>query len=413
MRITLKRSKNYEFAIFKILWLLIILPKSLQLVILLAMLFSIIYRTKKIIKTNPYIKLGLIIQAIAVANQILIKGFDASRIAASINTILIWLIALEFYSIAKSKKYSYEDYKELNRIIVFDLVIFCFVFFASLVYKNPKILHFLGREISLRRVDFMSGSTGTRFVGLMETPLGPSHLFLILIPLVIALRSINVNTHALVPIVFISFAAVISSNSRIGMLACAISFACFIVFLLNKKAVKRSYIVLTIITFILIAIFFAIANYNKIVNEFIQFFTSREGSNEARFQIYIESLKLVQNQTYLTPFIGIGIKYMYNDFIPLGSHSTYIGLLYKVGIVGTFFFAIGLIKIGKALYKNCKNSNFGIFIFIPFICYLIFLIFADIDAMDWEIVLLFTSWGILTSFRYNCQKGSRNKSVSL
>jgi len=120
---------------------------------------------------------------------------------------------------------------------------------------------------------------------------------------------------------------------------------------------------------------------------------SRAGSNNTRMQIYSESIVLTFTKS---PIWGLGIKKISESGYPLGSHSTYIGVFYKTGIIGTLIFTGVLISIIRILIKVHNKTTFqaeAIFLLMLLLEFAV----EDIDGADWVIVLLFAIIGIIAN----------------
>ena len=77
---------------------------------------------------------------------------------------------------------------------------------------------------------------------------------------------------------------------------------------------------------------------------------------------------------------------------PLGSHCTYLGILYKAGILGGISAAIGFATAIIMIIRKSLKSKDCFALLIVCLTALLMLFFAveDIDGADWLIVLAFT-----------------------
>ena len=108
--------------------------------------------------------------------------------------------------------------------------------------------------------------------------------------------------------------------------------------------------------------------------------TLRESSTATRTNIYMDSLSVMWNNS---PLLGCGIKVMRGNY-PLGSHSTWIGFLYKTGIIGTVFAVAGIGKIYCLMVKRSDRLfalYYGLLLFM--------LCVEDLDGADWILILFF------------------------
>ena len=392
--------KNKDFyMIYKYFWLIAILPKSLQFLVLFFMAAKVslkkIWSNKQICLHHAsfYFLLGIFIQIFAIINQIIIGNANFTRVLAAINTSLIWVFGIAFYEYYISFVFDSHQKKRLIKIIIINLYILFAIYIFSLMYKGTTI-SILGHSISLKRYDYFDKTRTYRFSGMLESQLSTAHLFLILMPIIII--AVGKNIHIFI-VAILTYIVVLAGHSRVGMIMATVDIIAFIwLLLLHRNFNKRNIYQLSFFALLFLIILF-ICNHQKFIEFFLRLYNSREGSNSARFIIYKESISKVLQES---PVFGIGIKYMisfsFND-IPYGSHSTYIGILYKSGILGCVFFMAGFYEIIKGIIKNCKIHKGFLFIIITVFSYFIFISLTDLDGCDWYPVFIFSSWGLLSN----------------
>lgn len=164
---------------------------------------------------------------------------------------------------------------------------------------------------------------------------------------------------------------------------------------INKKNYKK-----IIIYFIFIFIAITLISYfSGILDKLINI---RPNSNRDRTFVYIKALETFK----IYPVFGVGIRYFISESaIPVGSHSTYLGVLMRSGIVGFLGIVMYKISILIKILNNKKyifNSNFkkviwNISTFI-FIFMSIFMVFEDIDWPNIVAFLYFFNVAIIISF---------------
>jgi len=100
----------------------------------------------------------------------------------------------------------------------------------------------------------------------------------------------------------------------------------------------------------------------------------REGSLVARVDIYGPTLRGVSLAA--TPLLGAGTKDRVEGLVAsLGTHSTYLGLAYRGGVLAAVAFVVLLVALGARSFKRNASLAFG------FVCFLaLFSITDDIDA---------------------------------
>lgn len=404
--ILLARNSTYNnfFAvtwIFKYLWVLILLPKEVQFFCLL--IYSIVLFTKNKIINTFTIKMFicfLLVWIFAILYQFITEKIDLERILATFNTFGIWVISLVIYGIISNMKLSPDIFLKISKYMWINLFILFFIYLAYL-FLNIETISILGYKWYLRRMDYISSGVTTRFCGFMETVLGPSHFYCIAFPISIFYSRRKIGTILTISLGFLFYLPIFATHSRIGMVICLLVLIVSSIYLLLTSQRKYGMIIqqiiyLFLICVVIIALIFVLCNFDIVLSTITNFWSLRGGSNDARFNIYKNSLNKFITES---PFIGIGIKYMIGDF-PLGSHSTYIGILYKTGIIGSIFFIILFLSIFKNIYKNIKHTPHYVTLFSSFVLYCFFLIFADIDSCNWIIVIYFSFWGILQNISF-------------
>lgn len=124
---------------------------------------------------------------------------------------------------------------------------------------------------------------------------------------------------------------------------------------------------------------------------------SRAGSSELRFRVYELSIKSVLDQH---PLLGFGVKHREDNImvIPVGSHSTFISIFYKSGLLGFIallgfvahyvFQALRLIFATRTSAEN-RSLAASVVSFIPVLA------FEDIDALPLNAFIYFTMVGLV------------------
>ena len=387
----------------KYLWVLVLLPKTLQLPICLYFVIRARMACGAKLKFNHmalFLLFGSCVQAVAVLSQVLLGATDTARIYAAINTCCLWFIGVEIYALAVAEQWNDYEIRRFGKLLLFNFAVLSSLYLLSVV-TNIKTISLMGMNYNLVGADYIefafgSGDLSQRFRGFMGTALAPSHLFLISMPIcVVTYRKGLKRPLVCVCLCVITFVAIIETHSRSGVIFC---FICLVTSIAYWAVTSKKYskiLKTAVMIAVCIAIMIVLFHFNDINTFLTNLMNSRAGSNRVRFQMYEASINKVLSES---PLIGIGIKYLINS-IPYGSHCTYIGLLYKSGILGTIFFTLGFIGLHRRLYKSCKRYDSGWLIYICCLAYFGFLLFADLDSSDWTITLAFLVWGALTAMR--------------
>jgi hypothetical protein len=120
------------------------------------------------------------------------------------------------------------------------------------------------------------------------------------------------------------------------------------------------------------------------------FLSLREGSNDARSNIYLASIALTMENG---PLFGLGLKPILPNLnipYPLGSHSTYIGYFTKCGLIGFTFIAGAVLYVSGGYIKSLIHSfhrssmfeRIRFYRYSSFILILVALILEDLDSYE-------------------------------
>ena len=177
-----------------------------------------------------------------------------------------------------------------------------------------------------------SGKEVLRFIGVSIYPTACA----LIVGVMMVYSCINIKSNKFrVFIICASYILVLATRSRTVIVALPLSiFIILAVFYFNdikQLITKNKKISLAIFMIFVIGLFTIVFRYG-IIDKFI---FGREGSNNARMQIYKETINIfLQNK-----FIGSGYKiYLPNLDVPIGSHSTYLSILMKTGVIGFTIF---------------------------------------------------------------------------
>lgn len=194
--------------------------------------------------------------------------------------------------------------------------------------------------------------------------------------------------------------ALLLTMSRMSILAFVASV--IILFLLEKR---NSWIWILLFIFVAVLMLPLIEDFSNWV------LGLRQGSTTGRMNLY----KYTLNQLYgIDWFLGKGIKPREDVFfIPIGSHSTYISLIFKTGIIGFLSFMLFQFVI---LWRWLKTKSYVINDSTLFTlwrvlgCVMIsmgmWMLTEDIDAPQMLAFLYFSSVGIFEGLRKGCLSGN-------
>lgn len=420
-RIVVKQSKvdptgirHVELYALKYFWLIVILPKTLQFVVLFLFAAMLIISNRKTIVRQRlglgiiFIMLGSAVHCFSILFQCVQGVIDVKRLLAAINTMSIWLVALTLYGACINAQFKFNDRRLIYRYTFMNYIILGIIYIVYLIL--PKNTISLGPlELSLSMADYLESGVSARFVGLFDTALGIGHFYCISAPLLVLYASENERHSALLSVItlFAGYFFVLQTNSRIGIVVCGVICVVAVSYIMCTSNEYKEIFFCIAIVLLLVLLVVAALNLSSITEYVIDLFNSRAGSNRARFQIYEQSLRMVMNES---PLMGLGIKYtVVGNPAPLGSHCTYIGFLYKTGIIGAFFFLVGLFSIFEGCRKAFRKAGRTTCPVVVAMLYMIFLVFADLDASNIQICLAFSTWGIMSNPRFLAFSSKRNR----
>ena len=390
---------NLYIALFAFLWVLILLPKAAQFAVLFAIAAGLVLSNKarlmeRAIPTYAlFFILGFLVHGVSILAQCASGVADLDRLLAAINTLLIWVIAIIFHLKYRFHVVDRHFVDKVYRLALLAFAILIAVYCLSLIYDH-NIINVGGYQLHLKRLDYLDTGTTTRFAGLMETVLGPSHMYSILAPiLVVCARGDYRKTLCSIAALLLGLYVVVQTHSRIGLVVCTAICILSVGYLLctvgKYRVLFQAIAAISIATLLI----FAVLNIPKIMELMSDLFFSRAGSNSARFGIYENSIEVTLEKS---PIVGMGIKYMLGDF-PYGSHCTYIGIFYKTGFLGSVFFLLGFLGMLAGCFSTLKRGGYGIAVVLSVASYFGLLIFADLDGSNWVICLAFATWGLLSN----------------
>lgn len=376
------------------LWLIAIMPKSLQLlffVFWMAIVFVFEIRDASKMRRIDF-GLAMLVSMVAVHILSVVlnsHGADMDRLLAACNTVCIWLVSIAlffFYSRGMVRL------KSAANIAVFNILV-C-VALAALASFGDLSFVFLSDERHLNVIDWLNGNQGERFVGFLEYPNLVSLMYFVMFPL--SLYSVRSWKSPLLKYGYCILAMypVFEASSRSGIMLAMGALIIAVAYLSREKesSKRRWRSMLTLGG--LVALMVVAVNWVSIVDAIGSLLSGRQGSNATRSLLYLRSIEDVLESS---PLMGRGIKfteYPFGDAIPLGSHSTYIGILYKTGFLGL---AMGILSFLYALktFMKCpielSNKIFSLAFLMVFVA---FLSIEDVDGSNWSLAVVFIISGI-------------------
>lgn len=385
------------YYLFYCFWIIVLLPKPAQLVILFTVsLYLTSLKNEK--KGDWFINtqyLVLAIYGISIIYNLFISDHDIVRVFAAFNTFMITFTALMLYRVYSSVEI---DGRRIGKSCLINLGILALILFIYIISPNKEGLSILGHAISVD--DFYNEET-TRFIGFFSYSNLLCLYLLISFPYIIEYLKDKKRLFLYsIGIILLNFLFSYYANSRSGQLI-IIMLLCGYVFtyILTKiKIEQRKIFVIIVITLVLII---GILSWQYVYFKLSDMLLARAGSNLSRLTIYESSIKLVLERS---PVIGMGIKDMLSTLpYPYGSHSSYIGYFYKAGILGGIIYLCSFMVYAYKLFKWKKRDIGDYTLFICIMLMLIWMILEDLDGANWGICYAFILMGY-TSDKENFER---------
>lgn len=368
----MKITKNCNFLFF-LFWIIALLPKSIQLLVLAAGAFWL-NRYKIRIKIDYFTAIQYVVLTmyfVSIIFNIVAGKHEMNRIFATANTFLITFVSLQYYTYFSNNKV---DYSRISKYIVANCIMLFLLLAVYLFYPKMTDLKILGND--LYAIDYYE-KYSTRFIGFFS--------YANLIPL-FALISIpaicdTFKNKKIISFIFLALliCATYFANSRSGLVILLVIAGVYIYTTAKEKCNKYILRIITIILLVLILIIFKSLIFDKIESLYM----GRAQSNSMRFYIYKESIDMMLNKN---PILGMGIKDLINGTIyPYGSHSSYIGYFYKTGIIGGVLYTLSYVLCAVSIIKRNNKSINDLVTNACLIGIFIWMIFEDLDGENWAI----------------------------
>lgn len=399
----IRLHKDWPFyALFRYFWILVILPKAVQLLALGALMLLMFFQSREEKPLNAFSILQLLfllIYGVSIVVNALSGTHQMSRIFAAVNTWTITLIALIMYH---QYRHTRIDLQRVSKLALFNLVVLILLWVLYTVTKGNQAFTLFGH--ALTGPDWVDGLYTPRFLGYMDYANLVVFAVLFFYPLsLICLRGKTLVTLLLTAVLFL---AVEATNSRSGLVLYFLLLLAYFLFEIQKQFYtfyrQRKYALFALA--IAAVLLVCIAGFSYILNILNNILSMREGSNGMRSIIYSQSLSIMWEQS---PIWGIGIKDMLGDY-PLGSHSTYIGVFYKAGILGGLIYMVSILStagkllLGKDPFRRIMTMK------ICILSAMLLMAFEDVDGANWCVCIFYTLLGLLESTTANTAQEGGN-----
>ncbi len=349
--------------------------------------------------------------------SLIIRGIEADpmRVLASLYNLSLWIMGLMLV-FALTNLFTLSDIEPVVKIFPFLTgvtgVLVIAMFFAqsrgyhSLIFPTPLygLTKFLGHTILVENTltlqplywDWFAEGNWPRFSFFSPYPTASGGVMIIFLSMLIAWARISKKVFS--PVFIIPFvltgAALLMTLSRMSVAAFATAF------LLAFMIERRLFFIWVSFGIMLLIL------GSPWIAQFIQWMLSlREGSTLGRLALYRYSLAQLADVDWI---LGMGLKPREESSfaMPIGSHSTYLSLIFKTGILGVLAFAVFQASL---LWRWCCLKNraklfpetrfFWQGLGIIFFGIGIWMMTQDIDAPQLVCFLYFSFVGLFEGFR--------------
>lgn len=383
---------NNQYLLYYLLWPIIVVPKEVQFVLIALILFLFLCQRRKLYfdKLSLLVVLYLFVYGCSILYNLFVYSYNSERIFATVNTFSIWMMALFFYLHFKNNEIDIEKIKKITFYNYLLLIGLWFVSIGMYYGIGIKDVTILGKVLYYS--EWFNQMEVMRFVGLMDYTNLVIMFCMFFYPLFCWYVLENKGKFLRWFYILIGVMPIISTYSRSGYIVILIGILFFIVKYLSKQLNKNLFIFLALVVLsVMIAIFMYTDISKMIVMTMYELVHAREGSNDSRTFLMQESIKVALENS---PIIGLGIKDRSVLGYPLGSHSTFVGFIYKTGIVGFIIGSLIFLVINLKLIF-LKDMVYKTILKVSLLLMSILFVVEDIDGSNWLIVVYFIFVSIL------------------
>lgn len=379
-----------EYWIFGLLWLVILLPKYIQLAFFGGIAVLLLCKNGFSLKMNTVSAAMLLLFAVhifAIAYDLAVLNGPRDRFAAAINTAILWPIAAIYYAYYSNRKTL--DMDIVGGCCCFNLLAMSFfaVLTVYLFYiKGVGYYSIFGK--TLYETTYLSGKITTKFFGLNDY--SNMNLFYLMLNTTLALPYLR-KKKVWIQLIILGIASfeVLLINSRAGMILFTLALLFALLELLIPIRYRKAVFFLTMGLVLVGAVMIFPKLWQMFLDKIIYGNTSSTGF---RVSILTESIREAWE---MSPIWGMGIKRYFAEGYPLGSHSTYVGFFYKTGfiglILGMFVFVKTNWQVLRRIFSDGKIRLVAMFL----LSFAVLFAIEDVDGTNWSAMLYFSALAIL------------------
>ncbi|WP_027405945.1 O-antigen ligase family protein [Anaerovibrio sp. RM50] len=389
-----KNQTNLDYFIFKWLWLIILLPKPVQLVVFVTVIYLLVSKNGfKVIFDYAAVAMCMLamVHSFAILYNIAEFKPEFIRCIGAINTMVLWPIAalyVAYYRGADINIFTIGKYCARNLYIMLIPAIIAAIMFYVFQMNSFSLF---GRTLFV--TTYLSEEPTIKFFGLND--FSNINLFYIMLNLMLSLPYLyQKNRSSIIGILTITSFEVFLIHSRLGM--CIFSVSLLFAFLDTIMRKYKNILLLMIALFGIMIVIVAYKEFNELFTSSIVY--GNEDSTLYRIDLLTTSVIKAWD---VSPLWGMGIKEVFRpmeDFIAyLGSHSTYVGFFYKTGFLGAVLGLFIYIRMNYMVIKESfKNQNVRMMLLF-LISFIILFAIEDVDGTNWSMFIYFTVLSILSN----------------
>lgn len=250
-------------------------------------------------------------------------------------------------------------------------------------------------QIRLITTDYFSGRTVPRFNLYAPYPTAAGAFFMISLPMLVAWGVYAKRLKS--PVFWLLLGGhLLGLGMTLARMAIAgLAMSAVLVYILSKR---------NLIGWVLVSVVTLIVALPVLIQAGSDVIVAREGSSLSRFALYRDSIDRLEGSDWI---VGRGIRtYSETHRMPYGSHSTFVSLLYRTGVVGLSIFVLlqivllarwyGLKKISRA-----DPQHFLIWrvLGVVFLSMSLWMLTEDIDVPQLLAFMYFAAIGVLEGLR--------------
>lgn len=402
-RVMMKRAENVLYLFLFLLPIIWIQNKTVQMAIEIGVviLMMVIEKKPNIYRITIPVLFYTAVHIVSILYNICInkEPINNVRIIAAFNTAFVWILGCIAFSLVARIKLNDRTIIRLMSflywVIIFESVL------AIVLWRINVYLGINGR--SLFFIEWFNGGNRIRSFCWMEyASLVPFLLFCVLPYVYIGINGRKPLIR--IAVMALSFLPLYLCNSRLGMVLVLALVGYMSIIEMWKHKVLR--VALLAICFLLIAFVFIKMEFviSKIISIFEKLLFGRESSNITRMTLYSSSWEKIKASSLL---FGAGIKHItVIPDIPLGSHSTYLGAIYKAGFLGAAFLFCFFGNITKKICRKVQKKKLNSIFLVSLFGVFALMTMEDIDGANWMHFFFFIDLGIIFNM------GKERQSVS-